>query len=696
MINPRRRIDPPVIGEFRILGHLGTGGFGTVYVGSRRKWTNELAAVKVVHPQLAQEQTFRERFKREIRAIKRVRSNYVPQLMAEDAGDDAPWLATELIIGPSLHQVIKHCGPLPEHAVWHLGLGIARALEAIHEAGIAHRDLKPGNVLIVPEGPRVIDFSLVHLAELDHGSSSRLYMGSYEYAPLEQLHGLQYAGKQADIFALGGTVLFAATGHPPYSDREEAYRAAVNLADLPLTLYDVVAHCLNAAKDDRPSLAELTAFFADRARDGAGGNQGGFQASLPREVTSLIGAWRSDLNNLIRPRGGSRSEMARAWEDLAPQSRTKVAGQARPAREAERPPEGPRRARRDGMTVIEPDTVIPLQVGPDERYVQWRKQFRDWLRAPVAVVDDMAAAASLDGTVAFFAAESGELLWAASLGTPVTSSVALPPRQNGAGLTAYAGDAEGGMHALDVTSREHWQVFQALGAIEGPPVAAAGQVYALSADGCVYQIDARTSSHQVMFELGEPALGALTVAEGVLFAASAGGGVHAIDINDRQERWRLDIGGLVHAAPVAADGWLYFSGTDGMLWSVGIDDHRRRTTVEIGVPLHAAPLYADGRLYVGGSDGVVRAFDVSGGHAGRPVERWPRPPKVGDEVSGLAAARGRVYAATDGMLVELDGDTGRQGMRLEVGSSVTAAPLAARNFVYVAGLDGVVSCLSMR
>ena len=686
MINPRRKIDPAAVGEFRILGHLGTGGFGTVYVASRQKWSRELAAVKVVHRQLAEEQTFRERFKREIRAIKRVKSAYVPRLVAEDAAADAPWLATELIPGPSLQQVVKQCGALPEEAVWHLGLGIVEALEAIHRAELAHRDLKPQNVLIIPEGPRVIDFSLVHLAELDHGSSSRLYMGSYEYAPVEQLRGLQYAGRKADIFALGGTLLFAATGHPPYSSREDAYRAAVNLADLPLRFYDVVAPCLNLGEDDRPDLADLKALFTDQAR----GRGGGFQAALPKAVTSLIGAWRRDLSDLAQVRGNPQSVMADAWRELAPQpAPTKVARADWPAEAATR------RARGDGMTLIKPETVMPLPVGPDMRFVRWRQQFRDWLRAPVSVADNVAAAASLDGTVAFFAADSGDLLWAVNLGAPVASAVALPPPGRRAGSMAYAGDAEGGMHVIDVASREHWQLFQAFGAIEGPLVATAEHVYAVSADGCVYQIDARTSSYQMLFELGAPALGALAVADGILFATSAEGSVHAFDVHNRQEVWRLDTGGLVHSAPVPVNGRLYFSGTDSLLWSVDIGDGREHTTVKIGVPVHVTPLYDSGRLYVGGSDGVVRAFDVSGDHAGEPEELWPRPPRVGNEVSGMAAAHGRIYVATDGMLVDLDGSTGHQGLRLPVGSSVTATPVTAGTFVYVAGLDGVVSCLSI-
>jgi outer membrane protein assembly factor BamB len=347
------------------------------------------------------------------------------------------------------------------------------------------------------------------------------------------------------------------------------------------------------------------------------------------------------------------------------------------------------------MSVLQPETVVPLPVDPGTRFVRWRQQFRDWLRAPVAVSANLAAAASLDGTVAFFAADTGELLWATSLGVPVVAAAALAPRGRRAGSTVYVGDAEGGLHVLDVASKEHRQLFQASTAMAGPPVAVGEYVYALSADGCVYLIDARTSSHQMLAELGEPALGALAVADGVVVAASSGGVIHAVDVNDRRERWRLDIGGLVHSAPVARDGWLYFAGTDGLLWSVDVDDGRRHTVTEVGAPVHAAAVYDDGRLYVGGSDGVVRAFGIAGALAAQPERLWPRPPKVGDEVSGLAAAGGQVYVATEGTLVELDGDTGRQGLRLPVGSSITAAPVAAGGLLYVAGLDGVVSCLSM-
>src|SRR5271165_1205118 len=147
MVGPRGPNDPAQVGDYIILGRLGVGGFGAVYVAHPAGKPEELVAVKVLNLGYSERAEFRKRFlEREIPGMVRVRSPYVPKVIGH-SGDSSPlWFATELVRGPSLHTVVQRCGPLPEPSVWHLGLGIAEALEAIHRAELVHRDLKPGNV----------------------------------------------------------------------------------------------------------------------------------------------------------------------------------------------------------------------------------------------------------------------------------------------------------------------------------------------------------------------------------------------------------------------------------------------------------------------------------------------------------------------------------------------------------------------
>ena len=168
MIEPRGIDDPEQVGTFRVIGRLGAGGFGTVYVAESREHPDELVALKIMQSSLAEDRDFRDRFAKEIRAIERVYSPYVPRLESYDVRNRTLWLATGLVRGPSLYQVVRRSGPLPERTVWSLALGIARGLYDIHDAKLVHRDLKPGNVLLVADGPRIIDFGLAHLTEADH------------------------------------------------------------------------------------------------------------------------------------------------------------------------------------------------------------------------------------------------------------------------------------------------------------------------------------------------------------------------------------------------------------------------------------------------------------------------------------------------------------------------------------------------
>ncbi|MEU9473547.1 serine/threonine-protein kinase [Streptomyces avermitilis] len=148
--------DPSRLGGHRLLGRLGAGGMGVVYLA--RTGAGELAAVKVIQPEFAEQPEFRARFRREAACAGRVDSSWV--VLGADAEAEAPWLATAFVPGPSLAEAVAACGPLPVRAVRVLGKMLAQALSAVNDAGLVHRDVKPGNILLALDGPRLIDFGI--------------------------------------------------------------------------------------------------------------------------------------------------------------------------------------------------------------------------------------------------------------------------------------------------------------------------------------------------------------------------------------------------------------------------------------------------------------------------------------------------------------------------------------------------------
>src|SRR3984885_7929392 len=158
-----RRWDPERIGPYVILGRLGAGAMGQVYLA--RSAAGRLVAIKTIKPELAEEEGFRTRFAQEVAAARRVSGFFTAAVVEADPDADVPWLATAYVPAPSLSRLVRACGPLPVAAVRWLAAGCAEALDSIHRVGLVHRDLKPSNVLVAPDGPRVIDFGVARAAE---------------------------------------------------------------------------------------------------------------------------------------------------------------------------------------------------------------------------------------------------------------------------------------------------------------------------------------------------------------------------------------------------------------------------------------------------------------------------------------------------------------------------------------------------
>jgi serine/threonine protein kinase/pSer/pThr/pTyr-binding forkhead associated (FHA) protein len=262
--------DPQRIGPYQLTMRLGSGYTGSVYLG--RSPDGRLAAVKVMRPELAGDSNFRARFRREVAAAQKVDGRYTARVVDADADGLVPWLATAFVAGPSLAEAVDSQGPLSAGAVRVLAAGLAEGLSVIHAAGLVHHDLKPTNVLLATDGPRVVDFGLAHAAEAS-GFDLAMVMGSAAFMAPEQLTG-QHAGPSSDVFCLGEVLTFAVTGRAPFGEDGLAaviYRVLQGLPDLdgvPAEVLDLVRRCLAKDPGERPTAADLLAELGDDVVEG--------------------------------------------------------------------------------------------------------------------------------------------------------------------------------------------------------------------------------------------------------------------------------------------------------------------------------------------------------------------------------------------------------------------------------------------
>ncbi|MFF2846836.1 bifunctional serine/threonine-protein kinase/ABC transporter substrate-binding protein [Streptomyces sp. NPDC058001] len=207
--------DPSSIGGHRLLGRLGAGGMGVVYLA--RAESGALAAVKVIQSEYAADDEFRARFRREADAARRVSSPWAVPVTGADLDAEQPWMATAFVPGPALNEAVAACGPLPVRSVRVLGKMLAGALGAVHAAGLVHRDVKPGNVLLAVDGPRLIDFGIARSLDDTALTSADLVIGTPGFLSPEQARARGDAlGPATDVFSLGCLLAYAATGRPPF------------------------------------------------------------------------------------------------------------------------------------------------------------------------------------------------------------------------------------------------------------------------------------------------------------------------------------------------------------------------------------------------------------------------------------------------------------------------------------------------
>ncbi len=409
-----RRWDPERIGPYVVLGRLGSGSMGQVYLG--RSASGRLVAVKTIRVELAEEAGFRTRFAQEVAAARKVSGVFTAAVVEADPEADLPWLATAYVPAPSLARLVLACGPLPVATVRWLAAGCAEALASIHGAGLVHRDLKPSNVLVAPDGPRVIDFGVARAAERMGRTTARGVVGTPAYIAPEQARDTREASVASDVYSLGATLLFAATGHPPYSGAtvmDVLARLASeepDLSGLADELTELIAGCMNRMPRQRPTSSAIGVQLGDFTVAQAGPYEE--HSYLPETAMALIGEYqRSPQLTPVGPLGSGPGD------DATSASYTELPASYRPA--PRRKPGHGRRPRGAGPA---PGGMTPAYP-PGARGSGWRR----WLREHMAWAGwaSVGAALVVVGVVLGAALSSSSSPEPRSSGT--TSPTVIPP-----------------------------------------------------------------------------------------------------------------------------------------------------------------------------------------------------------------------------------------------------------------------------
>ncbi|WP_405849647.1 serine/threonine-protein kinase [Streptomyces niveus] len=289
--------DPQRIGAYRLLARLGAGGMGQVYLA--RSDRGRTVAVKLVRKELAEQDEFRNRFRLEVAAARRVGGAWTAPVLDANTEAAVPWVATGYVAGPSLQDIVSgpH-GPLPARSVRILGSGLAHALQDIHGAGLIHRDLKPSNVLVTIEGPKVIDFGIARALETVTGAGltgTGGLVGSPGFMAPEQVRGTPIT-PACDVFCLGSVLAYAATGHLPFGTADTAVHVLMfriaqeepNLSELPEGLRELVTDCLKKDPSLRPTPAQILARVGDPDDDEEPWLPGALLAQLGSDAVQLL------------------------------------------------------------------------------------------------------------------------------------------------------------------------------------------------------------------------------------------------------------------------------------------------------------------------------------------------------------------------------------------------------------------------
>ncbi|MEV1020328.1 PQQ-binding-like beta-propeller repeat protein [Streptomyces sp. NPDC050264] len=736
MMDQLTQHDPRRIGPFEVLGRLGAGGMGLVYLA--RSASGRRVAIKTVRTELAEDQLFRVRFTREVEAARAVSGFYTAAVVDADPRAAVPWLATAYVPAPSLEEIVNECGPLPAQAVRWLAAGVAEALQSIHGAGLVHRDLKPSNVLVVEDGPRVIDFGIASGVSNTRLTMTNVAVGTPAYMSPEQAKDSRSVTGASDVFSLGSMLVFAATGHAPFHGANPVetvfmlLREGPDLEGLPAELRPLIESCMQMETARRPSPADLQAQLAPHLFGSGSDDSGTASAWLPERSVALIEARRGGRPFMKPPAG-------------------RTPGHGAPVPPVPQQPPGP--------VVTEPRRPAPalagtgfgadgpvhlagaqVPIGPGPRVADARAAA---VKAPPA---ESGLAASWSRAKPAAPSMNGTPDPVVPTPTPAEGSAWRPWRFRMSndvwGTPKVAGDlvyvTSFEVHALDVaTGRRRfktrdvaWSMAVADGRIhasDGPTLWAldareGGDLWRLQTDAWVYALQAdrgtvvtgtRGGGVQAREAANGDKLWEITGCQTDFESPEAGPVVHdgtvyvwqdarlrALEARTGEERWSYPIGDAASCGGVpvrltpAPDGYVYVSAGTRVL-AVDVASGHVRWHFEAPAVFLCPPAYAPGPAVTGGGVyladhlGTVYALDATDGRDRWRIATESRPASV----DPVLVAQGHVHVGSGQGLYTLDAVTGTPKWRFQAGGEIVGSPVVADGRVHFGSTDHLLYTL---
>ncbi|MFG3659337.1 PQQ-binding-like beta-propeller repeat protein [Streptomyces sp. NPDC047706] len=730
MVDQLTQHDPRRIGPFEVLGRLGAGGMGLVYLA--RSASGRRVAIKTVRTELAEDQLFRVRFTREVEAARAVSGFYTAAVVDADPRAAVPWLATAYVPAPSLEEIVNDCGPLPAQAVRWLAAGVAEALQSIHGAGLVHRDLKPSNVLVVEDGPRVIDFGIASGVSNTRLTMTNVAVGTPAYMSPEQAKDSRSVTGASDVFSLGSMLVFAATGHPPFHGANPVetvfmlLREGPDLEGLPDELRPLIESCMQMDPTARPNPADLQSQLAPHLFGSGSDDSGTASAWLPEKAVALIESRRGG-RPAAKPASGAGRSSGRPPAVPPPPAHDPVV----PA------PPVPAPVGADAGPVRLAGAAVPIGPGPrvaDARAAAVKAPppeaglAASWVR-PRPGVNGAEPAVPAAPAPATAESPSGWRPWRFRMSNDVWGTPAV------AEDLVYVTSFE--VHALDVaTGRRRfktrdvaWSMAVADGRIhasDGPTLFALDaregtDLWRLSTDAWVYSLTAErgtvvTGTRGGGVQAWEGANGRklweITGCQSDFESPEAGPALHdgtvyvwqdarlrALDARTGDERWSYPIGDAascggvpVRVAP-AADGYVYITAGTRVL-AVDIAAGHVRWHFEAPAVFLSPPAFAPGPAVTGGGVyltdylGTVYALDATDGR-----DRWRIATEARTSVEPVLVAAGHVHVGSGTGLYTLDAVTGTPKWRFQAGGDIVGSPSVAEGRIHFGATDHLLYTL---